>query len=265
MIKESFIPNSIEDAVTLKKNNGDDCYFLAGGTELNSIDNKRSPETVIVLEKLGLNKIIKQDNTLIIESCVSFQELADNPDVPEIIRKTANHMTNRNIRNMATIGGNIGTNKSCANMLPLLTVLDAELETVNLENQKQNVKVIDYVSSEKKDLILNIRIPLSEFEKKVDVNVFIETANDISLITSAVSYNKNEGKLSEIKIAAGGISKHIKRLTEIENFLEGKSLPEKKELQQKIKDSVNPITDVRGSAEFKKHIVSVLITELLYK
>ncbi len=261
-VKEYFKPISREEAVSLKNSTGVDSYYIAGGTELNSCDFKKNIVTLISIEKLELSKIEEKNDEYVIGAGVTIQDLIENPISPESLKIAAKHITNKNIRNIGTIGGNIASNKSCSNLLPVLCCLDATL-IIRDNTGERIISLFEYISSEKIDLILSIHILKSKLKKSCNLAKFSRTSNDISIITTAVVFDNRNDNISDSRIFIGGAAKHVIRLKALEEFLNGKPLPEKNAIEDIIKQNINPIADIRGTSEFKKHIAAVLTADCL--
>ena len=128
MIQEFFKPQTIADAVKLKEKYKDEAVFMDGGTDVNCPGSKYEIEKVIGIEQLKLNQISKTQGKLSIGAGVTIQELIDSPKIPDQLTTAARHFVNRNIRNICTTGGNIASNNSTSNLIPILIALDAELK-----------------------------------------------------------------------------------------------------------------------------------------
>jgi len=267
MITEFYKPTSCNEALELKKIYGASAYFFAGGTELNSLDfikRNDTPKVYISIENLGFNRLLLK-NGISIGAAVTIQELLSNSQTPQIIKEAASHIINRNIREMATIGGNIAANKSCSNLLPVLCSLAAELR-IETDAGEKIVDVYDYCRKEDNQLIKDIYISADNLKKSCGIAKFTRTANDISFLTAAVSFSANEKKiLKDLRIFIGGVDKHILRLIDVEKQFTDKPLPPKQEIEKIVSSVVSPIGDVRGSAEFKKYIAGVIVADCFYK
>jgi putative selenate reductase FAD-binding subunit len=261
MILEFFKPQTIAEAVKMKKKYKDKAVFMAGGTDVNCKDSAYEIEKIIGIEQLKLNKISKTQKKLSIGAGVTIQELIDSPKIPDQLTTAAGHFVNRNIRNMATIGGNIASNHSTANLVPILVALDAELK---IGGSTAPVPVYEYVSQEMTRLIESIVISSKSLAKKYGLRKFSHTANDVSIITAAVTFNIQDDKLSDVRVAVGGASKHAVRLTELENKLESNKLLAATDIEDTVKHIVVPVEDIRGGVEFKKYIASVLISDCIH-
>ncbi len=246
----------------LKEKFKNEVVFMAGGTDVNCTDSKYEIEKVIGIEQLMLNEISKTDSELSIGAGVAIQELIDSPKIPDQLRIAAEHFVNRNIRNIATIGGNIAANNSTSNLIPILVALDAELK---MGGSATPVPIYEYVTQEMTGFVEGIMISSENLTKTYGIRKFSRTANDISIITAAVTFNIQNEILSNVRVAGGGVGKHVVRLTELENKLEGNKLPARTEIEDTVKKSVSPLKDIRGGVQFKKYLAGVLISDCIYK
>jgi putative selenate reductase FAD-binding subunit len=261
MIQEFFKPQTIAEAVELKEKFKDEVVFMAGGTDINCTDSKYEIEKVIGIEQLKLNEISKTPGELLIGAGVTIQELLDSPKIPDQLTTAARHFVNRNIRNMATIGGNIASNHTTSNLIPILIGLDAELK---ISGSATPLPVYEYVTQEMSRLIEGILISSENLAKKYGLRKFSRTANDISIITAAVTFNIQDEIVSNVRVAAGGMSRHVVRLTELESKLEGNKLPARTEIEDTVKKTVSPLKDIRGGIQFKKYMAGVLVSDCIY-
>lgn len=261
MLKEFFKPKTVKEAGELKEK-FQNALFIAGGTEINSRGDI-NPEYLISLENLELSTIEEKENTLIIGAMVTMQDLIDNEVLQTsqmtVIGDAAKQIVNYNVRNMATIGGNIHTNKSCSSIIPILVVLQAKLEVIE-NNQVKNVSIEEYVNNENKNLITKIIIEKPKNNFYAHIRNFKRSANDIAIINIAVG-GEIQDNISHVVIAVGGTSMHVRRLESVEKEVEGLKKEEYKaaEIEALVKDSITPIDDLRGSAEFKKQITGALV------
>ena len=212
MILEFFKPQTIAEAVALKDKFKDETVFMAGGTDVNCRDSKYKIEKVIGIEQLKLNEISQTRGVLSVGAGVTIQELLDSPKIPGQLTTAARHFVNRNIRNMATIGGNIASNNSSSNLIPILVALDAQLK---IGGSATPLPVYEYVTQEMTRLIEAIMISSENLAKKYDLRKFSRAANDISIITAAVTFNVQNEKLSAVRVAVGGVQVEAPNLAQV--------------------------------------------------
>ncbi len=262
MLDNFFKPATIKEALILKDKYKNEAQFFAGGTQINSRDSSEAKKYSISIEDLDLNNIIIENKEIIFGSTSTMQDLIDSDLIPESIKTASKYMTNRNIRNMATVGGNIAANRSCSNLIPILIALKAKLKITTLTGDRL-IDMCSYIDNTQNGLIVDIIIPYTE-KRIVKLNRFTRSANDLAILNIAVSFTKKPEQLSDICIAVGGIDKHVKRLSKIEERLNSSKLPPKEKIEKLIQNNIDPIDDIRGSAKFKSSLTGVMVSDCFY-
>ncbi len=249
MVPSYHRPASPTEAVQLKAKLGPGAVFLAGGTDVNCLHSPR-PAALIDLVGLGLDKIEVSANGLRLGAGVTFQQLIEHREVPQYLKTAAGQMANRNIRNRATIGGHVGANRSCADLIPAL--LAAEAQVVRVDGEMPLEKCL----AGEPGLILAVVVPKSA--RTFGLAHQTRTAADISIITAAASVVRDGDRIGRPIVAIGGVAAHVVRLHTVEQALDGKALPSGEKLEAMIAGAVQPIDDLRGSAAYKRHLAAVL-------
>jgi len=274
MIQDFCKPVTLEEALRLKTEHRD-YKFMAGGTEVNAKGYPGTPENIagiISLSKLGLNKIEKENNRLIVSAMVTLQELIDSPalEAPfDILKTGASNVINRNIRNMATVGGNIAACKSCSDIIPVLLVTDALLEVYTLKGEKKEIPVEDYINSKRDCLITKIIIPYHK-NFYTAISRYTRASNDLALINVCMGLEIIDGLCKDARLAIGGVAATPVRIRETEKFLSGREIKGNlqdfsPDLRRHVESHIHPIDDLRGKGWFKREMAGGLVLEALYK
>jgi len=227
--------------------------YLSGGTFLLSSLNKNCSFELISIKEHLSHTITKKSGVLTIGSGATFQEILDSNLVCAFLKSAAFSMNNRNIRNRASIAGNIYANKSCASLLPALLCLDAQLEL----HDKTLVSIEDYLKNPKG--IITAIIVKDNDSALVSYSRWSRVACDLSVITLGVSFELNGKNMKNVKVVMGGMSKHSQRIKEIEALAEGKSPEQMKTSEKEIEALLHPISDARATKEFKKYRAAVMV------
>ncbi len=252
MIQEVYNPASIKEAVELKSS--DTCY-MAGGTQLNwtpfhearRLVGKPQIEKVILLQNLLPREVKKEGGALFLGAGLTMQELIDSTQVPEALQKAAGYISSRNIRNMATLGGNIAANRSESFLLPCLIALKADVETAN-----EGIMCVEkYIRDEKDSLITQIILP--EVSGTCILDVARKSSGAYPSSITAVRISDNDAV-----IVVGCVSSHVVRLKNIEAAVLDGSL-RGESLVKAVSDSIDPESDLQGSAVYKKYISGTMI------
>ena len=232
-LKDIVKPSTIEEALRLKKSLTTS-LFLAGGTDLtlNIKKNEITTKYLIDLNVVDDLKIISENELYIeIGSMVTFSELRENL----IIRKYLNSLVNcaetmgsPQIRNMATIGGNIINAGPAADGIPCIMALDGILTFKSLDKVR-NITCVDYFknySAERikaNELLTQILIP-----KKSILSGFYKLGKRNSLaiarLSTSIVLNIENDIIKDISISLGAVGRYPFRVEKTENLAKGKNI-----------------------------------------
>gem|GEM_PF-63581 len=268
MVKAYFRPKTAGEALELLSNE-DGAVLLAGGTWLLTSQFAWCPMTAIAITDLLPKGIERHGDRIIIGAGATFQAIADSALLPAALREAALSMADRNIRNRATIGGNIGADKSCSSLLPFLLVAEARYSRA----QAPALTAAEWqtASPAEKGLIAGIEFELPA-SRRFAVGRYSRTSCDVAVLTCAVSAELSDGSgashgrpaLRGLRIAMGGLSPHARRFPELESLFEGRPLADKAVIEAAAAPLFAPVDDVRGSAAFKRLRAAALLADVLF-
>jgi len=216
----------------------------------------------------GISRIGKQIN---IGSATTIEEIKSSKLLQKYFPKWNNYLSlfgSLPIRNRATIGGNIVNASPIGDMVNILLALNS---TVHLKDGKKKRLILlknfykGYKSLDKKknEIVEKITFltpsknSLFNFEK-----ISKRTYLDIASVNSSVYVESKSGKISNIHISAGGVAPIPLYLNNACNYLKNKTIDAetiKKAAEISLKE-ISPISDARGSAEYK----SLLLRQLFF-
>jgi putative selenate reductase FAD-binding subunit len=255
MIKEYYRPQTVREAVKLKSSIKDSCY-LAGGVGVNRKDGIGECKSVIDISAVVSSGIIVEGSDIVIESGTRLQELAESPVVPAALKNAAGSVFSRNIRNQATVGGNIGENRPDSSLIPVLVALDASLGTSD-----GDVPLEEYLNENLDYLVLQITVPAPMGACRYVREARSSAARPV--VSAAVSITVDKGLpnfgLSGACVAVGCVADRVIRLKSVEEDIVSGKLESVEDLEKSIHENLDPVSDYLGSAEYKRYINSVLI------
>ncbi|HIS14568.1 MAG TPA: FAD binding domain-containing protein [Candidatus Ornithospirochaeta stercorigallinarum] len=179
-MRELVRVDSLMDAV------GRDGLFLSGGTEilrLNTGVDKNSP--LIDILPLLSDEIRKEGDSVLIGASATFALLLSSPVVPDYLKEALCYMPSPQLRNQATIGGNIASWRDDSFLIPTLSASGAELTVVSSDGEKERMSIKDY--GLKRGLILSVSIPAS-----AEVRNFRESLTSHSHAVVTASFGEGE-------------------------------------------------------------------------
>lgn len=277
-IKEIKEPQSLEEALR-ELNNNDELKIISGGTDVliklhhGKIDNAK----LLSINNLNSLKEIKllKDNTISIGATTTFSEIFRskiiNENIP-ILSDAAVSMGGPQIRNIATIGGNVCNGAVSADSAPALFALNALLKLKSLNNERI-VKITDFydgpgrVKIEKNEILSEILIREADYKNKK--GKYIKFANrkalDIAMLGVALLYEIENDTFKDLRIALGVAAPTPIRCTNAENFGIGKKVTEEviSNIAELAKLDSNPRNSWRGSRDYRLHLVNTLIKRIL--
>lgn len=276
-------PSTLEEALSLLLSL-EDAVIFSGGTDL-LVDFRRSvrsAKNVIAIKHLPeLHIIEERGDALIIGACCTHNDIARSQLIrtlsPEAA-EAAETIGSEQIRNSATIGGNLCSAASCADMGPPLLVRRAKL-LLHSSRGEREISVEKYFTGPrttamaKGEVLTRIIIPIHRGKKGSSKNAgaFIKfglrDGSAISVASSAVWVALGENKIKEARIALGAVAPTPMVAEKAGAFLKDKDLSEENisAAASAAKNEARPISDVRGSGEFRASIVEVLTQRALHK
>ncbi|MGA2548027.1 MAG: FAD binding domain-containing protein [Rectinemataceae bacterium] len=263
--------SSPEEALAAKRADPSASY-LAGGTLLLAGDGRDKPEAVIDLGQSLPKLVVIEGGTLSMGAGACFQELAESKDLPPCLVEAALSMVNRNTRNRATLGGNLGADKSCSSLIPILIALGAEIEVVSpsspmpkrleLEAWLRDREVSSSTGSRASDLVLRVLVPLRA-GRRAAYRRWNRVSCDLSVLGAAAAFDLEGGRVRNLRLALGGLGPKARRFPEIEALFEGSPLPSREKMESAVSPLLKPIDDLRASAAFKRLRGAQLVADAL--
>ncbi len=277
MITDLHFPESLQEALNLKESLGKDANYIAGGTliQLQREQGIPLPSNLISLEKIQeLNgiKVNQEDSLLTIGSLTTVMELRTHPLLEtkwKLLTHAAKEIASPAVRNRATIGGNIAY--GIGDILPALLAVDAEIQLFD-GNGSRNEKIWDYVKEHmrlKSGLILSIHLPAPSSTGRTK-QFYRKIGRREAFIPSIVTVSghcliDHDGRLTEIRLAAGGGATIPQRLIECEKLLIGEKLKENllADVYELIVQEYEVIPDAFASEDYRKMAAANVILSAL--
>lgn len=277
-IKEIKEPKSLDEALKVLDSNTK-LKIISGGTDvlIKLHHGKFNDAELLSIKNLDTLRDIKvlEDNTISIGANVTFSDIfrseVINNNIP-ILSEAAVSMGGPQIRNMATIGGNICNGAVSADSAPALFSLNAELKLKSLNNERI-VKITEFydgpgkVKIQRNEILTEILIKEENYKNKR--GRYIKFANrkalDISMLGVALLYEIEDNSFKDLRISLGVASPTPIRCKNAENFAIGKGVTNEviNKVAELAKIDSNPRNSWRGSRDYRLHLISTLIKRIL--
>ena len=271
---EFFEPTTLAEASRLFAE--EHAQLLAGGTDL-VIGMKaltETPQSVISLQKIpGLAGITTEaDNSISIGAMTQVREVELSADIQQhhtALAEGAAEIGSIQIRNLATIGGNIAHASPAADTVAGLLVADAHVDIASAEGER-TVPINELFTGPGQtvltpgEIITRFRLPKPASGSHY-IKHKIREVMDLAFIGVAAAINVDNGTITDARIGLAAVAPTPIRATEAENLLKGNA-PTPELLEQAGEAAAaasSPISDLRCSAEHRREMVDVLTRRTL--
>ena len=263
-----------DEAVALLEEYGQDARLLMGGTDLfpGLREGRIRPRILVDVKELpGMRELDYEEGTgLRIGAAVTMNQLAAHPLVQErypILAQAAGSVASYQIRNRATIGGNLCNASPCADTAPAVLVLEAEVLLFGPQGERA-IAAGDFflepgrTSIEPGEFMTGLRVPPAPAGVAARyLKLGRCRTGDLSLVGVAVyGFGNGPGTGYGFRIALGSVAPTAVRATEAEGYLAAGKAGEEafEEAAARAMAKASPISDVRGTAEYQRAMVRTL-------
>ena len=279
MIREYVLSKTIDEAVeVLSKNNGN-AMVISGGTDLMIDIGAEAVKAEVLVDVTsigGFHDIVFTGGDVVIGAGVTMTEVSANEKIKASVSslaKAAASVGSVQIRNVATMAGNIVKAQPAGDPSVMLTALGAEI-TVHGANGSRDIKVQDaYITvgksvvDSRKEIITKIKFKEPQKNQGTSfVRLAQRKAHTTPILNVGAMVSISNNKIDWARIVMAPVAPKPIRATEAENFLVGKA-PSGDVFKEagvlSLKDA-KPITHlVWGSKEYKSDVLPSLITKAL--
>ena len=273
------LPDSVATAVALLAQEPG-ATVLAGGTDLmvEVNDGHRRPgASVVAVNRIAELRSWRHDPTtslLTIGSAVSYREMLQGPlavMVPSLAQ-AARTVGSPQIRNVGTLGGNLGTCSPAGDALPVLSALDAVVEIASAAGRR-TLAVADFMVGVKRtalqpgEMIVSVTVPVVDGWQAY-AKVGVRNAMVIAVASACVVLDQGR---QQVAVALGSVGPTVLRCPDAEQQLADaidwstlEVAPDELErFGALVSAASRPITDHRSSADYRRHAVGVLAKRLV--
>jgi CO/xanthine dehydrogenase FAD-binding subunit len=266
-----------DQVVSLLTEHKEAARLLMGGTDLfpGLREGIYRPRVVVDVKHLpGMGDILYDEGLgLTVGAAVTMNELAAHPDVQThypLLAQAASAVASYQIRNRATVGGNLCNASPCADTSPATLVLEAEFMLYGPDGQR-TVPAREFFLGpgftvlQTAELLLTIRFPRLPASGWRAAARYLKLgrckSGDLALVGVAVlGFAAGTDSGCEFRIGLGSVAPTALRASEAERIL-ASNLPSREAFAlaaEKAMDAASPITDVRGGADYQKAMVRTL-------
>jgi carbon-monoxide dehydrogenase medium subunit len=272
-------PDTLEEVLTLLHDRGEDARVMAGGTALVIMLKQRlvMPDCLISLQKLqGLDQINVTNGEVQLGALTTHRAVERSPAIRTrlpSLAETYAHVATIRIRNVATVGGALAHADPNQDPPVMLMALDARVRLTSTAGSRQvpiGEFFTDYYETVRQpdELVTEIVVPvLQPHSGSVYLKFLPRTADDYATVgvAATVTIDPASGTCQDCRIAMGCVASTPVRVPEAEALVRGHRLtPElARDVGALAQQVTDPISDTRGSAEYKRAMAGVFARRAL--
>jgi carbon-monoxide dehydrogenase medium subunit len=268
-----FEPKTLSEVLALLAKYGEQAKVIAGGTDVMvDMKYKEEPDCLVNIKRIpGMNSIQENSGSLRIGPLVTIREMETSRLVREnlpILWESCHEFASLQIRNTATIGGNICRASPSGETLAPLLVLEAKGKLAFADGEKTEAFSSFFQGPGKsslgsKGLLTEIEVAYpAKGSEGIYLKHAVRGAMDIAMVGVAVLITPDAARSNaqDVRIGLGAVAPTPIRAAKTEALLRGKPLTAAlvKEAAALAASESNPISDQRSSAEYRRWIVEAL-------
>jgi len=266
-------PRTVSEACGMLAEQGGRARLLAGGTDLvlQMETGRHKPEAVIYLGRIPELQVIRFDERtgLTVGALATLRELETHPRVRErypTLARGAAEVGSVQIRNLATLGGNLCNASPSADTSTSLLSLDAQVKIAGTSGER-TVPVEQFWTGPGRtdlkpdELVTGLLLPApAPGTRTFYYKLAVRKAMDLAIVGIAVSLVRQNGSCRDVRIALGAVAPVVLRATEAEQLIAGGAADAARleEAARLAMEASRPISDQRGSADYRREMVRVL-------
>jgi carbon-monoxide dehydrogenase medium subunit len=261
---------ALDDALMALRDYGAEARVLAGGTDLfvSMKDGLASPRYLVDVKHIReLRRItVGDDGSLTIGACVTVNQILDLKSLPrgmDALRQAASWLGTNQVRNRATVGGNLCNASPACDLAPALLVLGATVRVSSAEGErvldlKDLFKCPKQTCLAAHELVTQVVVPPAPETKSAFMKRQRIRGHDLAVVNAAAAVD-GEG---ELKMAVGAVAPRPLLLDRLGN-LDGGGQERRAAIVGRVLEAISPIDDVRSSGAYRRLMVAHLVGELL--
>lgn len=273
-----FEPGTISEALSLLAQYDGEAKVIAGGMDLLVKMKQKAlkPRYLVNIKLLSNLRDIRLDRKVLsIGALATFRDVETTEAIKqefEILSRAANTMASPQVRNVGTIGGNLCNASPAADMAPPLIGLGAEVKIAGLKGERTIALEKFFIGPGKTvltsdEILAEILVPAQAKHTGAAFLKFAHRMKDLAVasVAAVVTLDSRKSVCKEAKIVMGSVAPTVIRASSAEEMLKGRGLSEEalREAGELAAKESRPISDVRGSAEYRVELIKVLTKRAL--
>lgn len=263
-------PETLDEALSILAERGDDVKILAGGQSLIPMMKLRfaRPSTLLDINRIpGLDYLERANGHLRIGALVRHNDVvkSDTATANHTVASAAPWVADPIVRNLGTPVGSVSHHDPEGDWASVMLACDAEVVVTSSEGERV-VPISEFLvdmfatSCQPNEMVTELRVPVHSAAGGGDYQKLERKIGDYATVGVATSLEIGpDGKIASAGIALTSVFSHNLKVTEAEELLVGNDPGEAlfAEAGRIAAAACDPASDTRGSAEYKRHVVDV--------
>lgn len=274
-----FAPETLDEAFSLLQELGEEARILAGGTDLLVNMKQRAieplPKYIINIKKIRGLQYLQTDGNgdLRLGALANIQEIKSFLPIRQRfpgLGQAAGILSTPQVRNIATIGGNLCNASPAAETAPVLNTLFARVKILS-KDQERIVPLEEFFLGPGKtvlrsdEILIEIQVPEPPPNSTSVYLKHGKRLSDIAIVGVALTITMNGNTCSDAKIALASAGPTPMRVQKAEALMVGQEINEKliEEVGKTVSEESRPIDDVRAYAVYRREKAGLLAKEAI--
>jgi carbon-monoxide dehydrogenase medium subunit len=265
------------EVLSFLEKHGNESKVIAGGTDLlvQMRDGKAKPSWVVDLSRINeLKGIRRKDESISIGALTTVKEIEEFLPIKRkasILNAAAKEFAFWQIKNIATIGGNLCNASPASDLATPLLALSSKLRLLSQSGERV-IPIEEFFLGpgetilSSNEILAEILIPNSNSKLWGFSKLGRRTAHILSIVNVAASMEVSQDRCKDLHLALSSVAPKPIRAKSVEASLINAKISDKhiRESSKQVVNDINPITDLRASAEYRKEM-SITLTEKTIK
>jgi carbon-monoxide dehydrogenase medium subunit len=268
---EYYAPATIEEALKLVGQHGDDCKILSGGQSLIPVLKLRlaAPVVIVDIGRIKELKAIKIDgDTIRIGANATHAEIAASAELQQhcpLLCETAAQIGDQQVRNRGTIGGSLTHADPAADWPAAILALNAEVVARSSRGERV-IKAADFFvdmmtsAIQPDEIVTEIRVPKPAQPKAAVYLKVPQSASGFAVVGVAAQLKINHGQCEDISIGVTGLAPKAFRATSVEAALRGQAIDDavvNAAAEKADAEAADAMEDIHASGDYRRHLARV--------
>lgn len=269
--------DTLDEAIALLAEHGDDAKLLAGGQSLVPLMNMRLAQPRVLVDIAHLDALagIECNDALSIGATTRQSAVlrsAEAADTAPIVQAALRHVAHTAIRNRGTFGGSAAHADPASEIPAILLALDAELVVAG-PNGRRTIPACDFFVTlfttqlAADEVLVEIRIPAGGRDRAWAFDEVAPRHGDFALVgTAVVAEAAGDREVSSARVVLFGVADKPIRAVEAEQFLAGRSLADEeaaREAGRLAAAPLDPPSDTHAPGRYRQEVAAVLVERAL--